>query len=136
MHQVSCTFRNAGVFFSSGTYLFENGTLVKTLGSLCRNMFRVHCHPSLGARSVPCAVRHACMCVIRCCFSQKNKTGSKSKQLGWDFEIEDASLALASVPFSFFSFVFFFLFPVCFLNVCVDIILYSSNSRSSTGVGT
>ena len=103
----------------------KTAQLATTLGSLCKDRFGVHDHPSLGALRVVCRVSRAHVpCVMRCFLQTKNRP---PVQIAWvqRFGFEDASSrAQASVPF-FFRSPFFSFFPLVFNCIFFAQILYS-----------
>ena len=100
----NCFGQILGVFCSYRTYIsLKTARLAVTLGSLCRDRFE-YIIIQVWAHCVQCTVSHARLCRVECdTFFLIQRTGRRSKLLGCNFELEDAS----SSPGKHFFFCFF-----------------------------
>ena len=114
LYQASSIFRNVGVFCSY-KFSIKTARLATTLGSLCRDWFGVHCHPSLGALRAVCR-ESGCMCRVECdTFFLKKKEAAGPNCLGATLSLRTrvrASGKRFSLPFSFAC--LFLIFPFFF----------------------
>ena len=99
----NCLRQMSGVFCSCTYISLKTARLAVTLGSLCRDRFE-YIIIQVWAHCVQCTVSHARLCRVECdTFFLIQRTGRRSKLLGCNFELEDAS----SSPGKHFFFCFF-----------------------------
>ena len=112
---VCCVFSNVFFFCSYIRVSLKTARLATTLGSLCRDWFGVHCHPSLGALRAVCR-ESGCMCRVECdTFFLKKKEAAGPNCLGATLSLRTrvrASGKRFSLPFSFAC--LFLIFPFFF----------------------